>query len=504
MTRSVALLAWSLLVGVGCAGYLGNNQAREARTEVPDTFGTTEAQIAPSPAAQTHWDTYFSDPDLKALIETALANNQELNMRMQEIIIARAEVAARRGEYIPKVDARVGAGIEKVGRHTSQGASDEDHGVPVHLPDFRYGFIASWEADIWGRLRKARKAAKYRYLASIEAKNFVVTQLVAEIADSYYDLVTLDKQVEIVERNIELQQGALEVVMAMKAAGRGTQLHVQRFHAEVLKNQGLRYDLEQQRIRVENRINFLVGRFPQPVQRNARAFDDTTPVVIHAGVPSELLHNRPDVRQAQLRLEAAKLDTKAAKARFYPALSIEAGVGYETFNPRHIVATPDSLAYNVAGNLIAPLLNRAAIAADYRAANAMQVQAVYDFERALLRGYTDVANQIATLDYLTQRYERLSDQVQSLKEAIDVSNILYRTGEADYMEVLMTRRDSLEAEMELVETRKRQMQALVGIYQALGGGWRKKEQADAVQRAADIDAERRRGKERRRHRPRRR
>jgi outer membrane protein TolC len=171
-------------------------------------------------------------------------------------------------------------------------------------------------------------------------------------------------------------------------------------------------------------------------------------------------------------LEAAKLDTKSAKARFYPSLSIEAGVGYEAFNAVHLIDTPQSLAYNVAGNLVAPLLNRAAIKADYQAANARQFQAVYEYEKTLLGAFTDVANQLATIEKATQRYERLNKQVAALEDAIEVSNILYRSAHADYMEVLLTRRDYLEAQMELIETKKQQLQALVDVYKALGGGWR--------------------------------
>lgn len=468
---AVVLATFSLLQFAGCARLLDQKKAREENREMPASFGAT-AGGKTSVAAQKKWNEFFSDPYLAALIDEALKNNQELNMQLQEIIIAKNEIAARKGEYLPRLDAGVGAGIEKVGRHTSQGVSDEAHGVPEHLPNFNFGLMASWEIDIWGKLRNAAKAANYRYLASIEAKNFVVTEIVAEIADSYYELLALDNQLEVLENNIQIQQDALEIVELKKQAARATELAVQKFRAEVQKNKGRVYDLEQQRVQVENRINFLVGRFPQHVDRDPARLMAAKPDGVDTGVPSELLDNRPDVRQAELKLKAAKLDTKVAKARFYPALSIEAGVGYESFNIRHLVTTPESLLYNIAGNLTAPLLNRAAIKADYRAANAMQIQAVYNFERTLLNAFTEVANQLAMIDNLEKRYEQLESQVKTLQDAIEVSNILYRSARADYMEVLMTRRDSLEAEMELIETKKEQMQALVDIYQALGGGWR--------------------------------
>lgn len=464
--------ACALSLAVGCAGMLGNNKAREANKAVPQSFGALATSSGPSVAVQKQWDQFFADPDLRALIGEALKNNQQLNIQLQEIIINQNTVAGMRGQYIPRLDATAGAGIEKIGKYTSQGVSDAAHGVPNPLPDFNFGFVASWETDVASRLRNARKAANFRYEATIQERNFLLTEIVAEIANSYYDLVALDNQIEILDRNIDLQKNALEVVKLKKAAARGTELGVQRFSAEVLKNQGRRLALEQQRIVTENRINFLVGRFPQPVKRTPGTFMAANPDVVATGLPADLLENRPDVKAAELRLAAAKFDTKSAKAAFYPSLRLDADVGFKSFKPSHLIDTPQSLVANLAGNLMAPLLNRAAIKADYRSANARQIQAVFDYERSILQAFTEVYNQMTAISNMRQRYEQLSAQVEALHTAIDVSKALYQSAQVDYYEVLMTVRDSLEAEMELVEAKKAQMQAVVGIYQALGGGWR--------------------------------
>jgi NodT family efflux transporter outer membrane factor (OMF) lipoprotein len=461
-----------LVHGSGCARILGDNKAREVDRELPDGWGVADTGAPTSAATQQQWDQFFTDPHLRALIEQALDNNQELNISLQEIIIAQSEVGARRGAYLPMVDADVGAGVEKVGGYTSQGVTDEANGVPANLPYLRFGLSASWEIDIWGKLRNSAKAANYRYQSSIEATNFLTTQVIAEIANSYYDLLALDSQLLVLEHFVQIQQDALEIVKFKKQAARATELAVQRFEAEVLKNQSRRFGLEQQRIEAENRINFLVGRFPQHVERDATNFEKTEPPAVDVGLPTEMLDNRPDVRKAELLLEAAKLDVKAAKAQFYPSLSLSAGVGYESFNAKHLLDTPASLVYNAAGNLVAPLLNLAAIKAEYRSANARQVQAVFEYERTLLLAFTEVVNYLAMTENLRNRFERLSLQVQKLEDAIVTSNILYRSARADYMEVLLTRRDSLEAELELIETRKDQMQTVVDIYRALGGGWR--------------------------------
>lgn len=462
------LLLLAALLAAGCVP--SATPPRAPNVTPPASFGAP-APDAASIAQQT-WGEFFASAELRDLIDTAMANNRELNAQLQEIIIARNEVSARQGDYLPKVGVEAGAGVEKVGRDTSQGRSDEAHGVPEHLGSFGFGLTGSWEIDVWKKLRNAAKAAGLRYLASIEGRNFLKTQIVAEIARSYFELVALDRRIEILKRNVEIQTNALEVVRLEKLAARVTELAVQRFEAELLKNRSRLYDVQQEQVQTENRINFLVGRFPQPVRRSARDFEAPLPRDVHAGLPSKLLENRPDVRQAELAMEAAKLDVAAARAAFYPALSIDAEVGYRSFNARHLVTTPESLAYNLAGNLGAPLLNRAALTADYRSANAKQQEAVFQYEKTLLQAFTDVANQLATIDNLQKSYDLQSRQVATLAQAVETSSILFQSARADYVEILLTRRDSLDAQMELVETRRRQYEALVNVYQALGGGWR--------------------------------
>lgn len=473
--RHVALGGVLFSLGMsGCLPSLKDNPPREVKKDVPSQFAASEGTGTRSGEniSQRSWEEFFAEPELRALIETALANNQELNIRLQEIVIARAEVQARKGEYLPKLSARAGAGVERVGKNTSQGVSDEAHELPENLGDFKFGLAGSWEIDVWKKLRNAADAAQLRYLARIEGRNFLITELVAELARSYYELIAIDRELEVLDKNIQLQADALEVVRLEKLAARVTELAVQRFEAEVLKNKSRRYELEQERVQLENRINFLVGRYPTKVARDAARLNGPLPEALSAGLPADLLQNRPDVRQAELELEAAKLDVRVAKANFYPSLSLDAEVGYRSFNAQHLVATPDSLIYSLAGNLSAPLLNRAGIAAEYRTANAEQLKAVYQYEKTVLQAFTDVMNQLGSMENLKKSYELEAEQVQKLTESVEISNVLFQSARADYMEVLMTRRDALDAELELIETKKRQLLTMVSLYQALGGGWR--------------------------------
>ncbi|MEP2349922.1 MAG: TolC family protein, partial [Algoriphagus sp.] len=325
---------------------------------------------------------------------------------------------------------------------------------------------------IWHKLRNAKKSALTRYLASVEGKNFMVTNLISEIANSYFELLALDNELAIVQQNIEIQNNAFEIVKYQKDAARVTELAVRRFQAQVLNTKSLQYGIQQDIIEVENRINFLVGRFPQKVERNSEAFADMIPHTIYEGIPSQLLENRPDIRQAELELAASKIDIQVAKADFYPTLEITAGLGFNAFNPSYIFTSPESLIYSLTGELVAPLINRNAIKARYLTANAKQIQAIYDYEQTILNAYIEVANQLSNIKNLEQTYDLKSQEVDALNQSVAISNELFNSARADYMEVLLTQRDALESKFELIETKMKQMNATVTIYQALGGGWK--------------------------------
>lgn len=427
--------------------------------------------------AKMNWKQYFTDSNLIALIDTALKNNQELNITMQEIEIARNEVIARKGEYLPFVDVVAGAAVDKPSRYTSKGASEASTEIrpgketPDPLQNYMVGLYARWEVDIWHKLRNAKKSAYLRYLSSIDGKNFLVTNLIAEIANSYYELLALDNQLNIIQQNIEIQSNALKIVRLQKESARVTELAVRRFEAQVLNTKALQYNILQRIIETENKINFLVGRFPQPIIRDAQAFDNLVPDTLSAGIPMQLLENRPDIRQAELALEASKLDVSVAKANFYPSLGISGGLGLSAFTPVYLIKAPESLLFSLAGDLVGPLVNRNTIKTTYANANAMQTQAVYHYEQTILNAYIEVANQLASISNLENSYDLKAQEVQALTQSIEISNNLFRSARADYMEVLLTQRDALESRFELIETKMQQMHAVVNIYRALGGGW---------------------------------
>ncbi len=423
-------------------------------------------------------ETVFTDPNLVGLIETALKNNQDLLITLQEIEIAKSGVLAKKGKLAPTVSAGIGAGLRKAGRYTSEGAGDATTEIepgrkmPDPLGNFGGSISADWEVDIWKKLRTEKESAVAHYLSTVEGKNFVLSSLIEEVADSYYELLALDNQLGIIQQYIKLQEKALEISKIQKQAAASTELAIKKFEAELAKSKATEYTIRQDITEKENEINALLGRYPQPIIRSRESFMSIIPQTVYTGIPAQLLANRPDIKQAELELKAAKLDVAAARKEFYPSLEISAALGLEAFKPSYLVKMPESLAYNLVGELAGPLINKSAIKANFQAADAKQIQALYEYDKTILNAYLDVANLMSKVKNIDQYYKLKSQEAKSLDETIDIANQLFRNSRADYLEVLLNQRDALDAKMELIEAKQKQLSTVVDIYKSLGGGWK--------------------------------
>jgi NodT family efflux transporter outer membrane factor (OMF) lipoprotein len=439
------------------------------------TNGTFSGSTSPESSAQLRVDEFYNDPVLLGLVCQAMATNRELKILEEDVQIARSEIIARRGAFLPLVGFRGGAGWDQNSAFTPLGAAEKqlEYLPGKHFPatpgDFLLGFNFFVPVDIWRELRNARDAAIQRFLAAIERRNSFVTRMVADIAENYYGLMALDQRLQTLDRIIELQQQSLEIARFRFAAGKGTELAVQRFLAEVRKNQSEKLIVRQEIVEVENRINFLAGRPPQPVDRNPAGFFELTIHTLCAGVPAALLQNRPDIRQAERELAAAGLDVKSARARFFPKVDITGGVGYQAFNPRYLF-NPDALIFNAAGELTAPVINRAAIRADYLAANARQLESVYNYQRVILNAVTEVVNRLSMVQNFSRSLEIKRQQLQALETAVDLASKLFQAARTEYLDVLTSQRDLLDARTVFIDTKRQQLSAIVNTYQALGGG----------------------------------
>ncbi|WP_341326360.1 efflux transporter outer membrane subunit [Methylotuvimicrobium sp. KM2] len=459
--------------GIGGCGAL-NTDLSIAENPIPETFDNHADQTS---IAEIDWRDYFSDPQLLKLVDTAIRNNFDLQIALQRIETARASVKLANGALLPQVGLDIGGGVRKFGLYTMDGAGNASteitpgQTVPENLPDMYLGLMASWEIDVWGKLQNQRKSALSEYLASIEGTNFVISNLVADVAIFYYQLLALDNELETIRQTIQRQKEALDVVKLQKEAGRANELAVQQFNAQLLESQVMENETLQKIAETENKINFLLGRFPQPVPRKKEVLFSDIPKQIALGIPSELLANRPDIRQAEFEIKASNFDLEAAKAAFFPNVNITAAVGFQAFNPEFLFMSPASLAYSVMGTLVAPLINLNALKAQFNTAKANQLSAMYDYQKKILNAYVEVSNELSNIDNLQSINTLKKQQSDVLKQSVEASKELYKSARASYLEVLTAQQNALQTNLELIEVVRQKWIATVKIYKALGGGW---------------------------------
>jgi len=445
---------------------------------LPDTFTQTVDKQEAITVASVNWREYFTDNNLQNLLDEAVKNNPDLQMALQRIEISRSSVKLANGALLPQVSLNVGGSVRRFGLYTMDGAGNSTtqitpgQTIPTNLPDMYLGMQSSWEIDIWEKLRHQRESAISTYLASVEGTNFVISTLVADVASYYTELLALDNELALVQQTITKQQEALEVIQLQKEVGRANELAVEQFHAQLLNTKILEKNIQQQVIEVENKINFLLGRYPQPIKRNKDIFARELPAQIASGFPSQLLANRPDIREAEFKIQATQFDLQAAKAAFYPNFTITASLGFQAFNPEFLFSSPASIAYSVFGTLVAPIINMNALKAQFNTAQANQLTAMYYYQKTVLNAYVEVANQLVAIENLQQVNLLKTQQNALLKKSVETSGELYRTARATYLEVLLAQQNALQSNIELIGVIKQQRLSAINIYKALGGGWK--------------------------------
>ena len=427
-------------------------------------------------ATITPWKQFFTDSTLVSLIDTALINNQDLRMTLQQIAIAKSSVLYQQGQLMPTVSLGGSVGISKAGRYTSEGAGnattemEPGKSIPDPLMDYQLGVSADWEVDLWHKLSSSKRASVEHYLATIEGRNAVLSSLISQVASNYYHLLALDNKLELIHQYIDLQKKAVEIAKIQKSADADTELAVEKFESELAKARSEEYTLRQEMTESENSLNLLLGRYPTTIERNKSSFLSANLQKVITGIPSELLKNRPDIRQAEHELTAAKWSVDAARKEFLPSLNISASLGLDAFNPTYLTKLPKSLAYSVLGGLAGPLINRKAIQANFQTADAQQVEALYEYDKTLLTAYSEVCTLMSKIKNFDQYYQLKEEESNKLDQSINIARLLYLNGRCTYLDVLMDQRDALDAKMELLEAKEQQLSSMVDVYRSLGGG----------------------------------
>ncbi len=475
--RNVCLLAIVGLLG-GCKVKQEIPQNRPMLATPQKFTQQSDSLQVGLPAARV----FFKDSTLITLIDSAINNNFDLQMALQKIEMARAGVRFTQGLGKPDLAGNFVIGQRKFGRYTIDGVGNFDTNfspdidnrqrIPQPIvPDFFVGVQSSWEIDIWGKLKSQKASAAAKLLASESGKNLVVSELVAQIASAYYELLILDNELDFLEENIILQERAVELTRVLKQAGQANQLGVDLLNAQLLSSKAIKIDVKQEIIEAESKINFLVGRYPQPIARPKVIWANVIPPKLTSGVPSKLLENRPDIRQAEYELLSTNANLFTAKAAFYPSLNITGGVGFQAFKAL-LFLNPASFAMNTFGGLAAPLLNRRQIIADLMASKADQKMAYSNYQKTIVNSFTEVYNQLNLIQNTNDMYDLKVQEVDVLRQSINNSSELFRSGRATYLEVITAQKNALVSQIELINLKKRQYGAVIGLYKSLGGGWR--------------------------------
>ncbi|HEY0272678.1 MAG TPA: efflux transporter outer membrane subunit [Chitinophaga sp.] len=434
-----------------------------------------------SDLAAISWRQFFPDPQLVALIDTTLHNNPDLWIAQERITIARAQLALKRAALAPAVNGALSAAADRYGDYTMNGVGnydtnlspniDKDQRIPTRPTwDYFLGFRSSWELDIWGKLKDERKAASALLLATEKGRQYAITTLVAEVAGRYYHLLALDNEQAILQRNILLQQSALDVVKVQKEAGRATELAVHQFKAQLLHTQALQYATQQAIAAEQYALNLLAGRYPQDIPRDSSFLRQPLPGALQTGLPSVLLTRRPDIQQAELELMAAKASVSAARKAFLPSLSLTPYLGLNAFSA-NLLFDGGSLAAGALAGLTTPIFAQHKLKAGYSIASAAQRQAVYHYQQVLLQSFTEVLTQLDQIRNSRAGFALKQQEVSELTEAVATVKDLYLTGYANYLEVITAQKGVLEAELSLVGERQLLFQSVINLYRALGGGW---------------------------------
>lgn len=430
------------------------------------------------------WKDVFSDTNLIQLIDIALANNQDLQQAIFRIELAQANFKQRKAALLPSMDAAVEGGIRKYGHYTESGIGNYDSNFSENLtadeklpepfiPDYFVGVRSSWELDLWGKLRKRRESAYFDYLAQHEVKRLVETELISSISSAYFDLLALDKKIEVYEQNIKLHERALEIVQAQKEAGRANELAVQQFKSILAESRASRAWAVQEIIKNEHQINQLLGRVYQPIQRSAPSLlSKELFSTLEVGSFDQLLNNRVDIRQAALDMKSNFAELDASRLSFLPAVAISPYLGLQSFSFDKLFHVDKSVAYGLMGGLTMPILNQRELKSQYERMKSQYGIAFVEYEKKVLNAVNEVSLGVETHNIIDERRRFIVEQVASLEASIVAAEELFIAGRVSYLDIITAQKGVIQAQISEVDIMKDNLLNQIVLYKSLGGGWK--------------------------------
>jgi len=466
-------ISWSAIISVGlilfvvsCA--VGPDYKRPP-VNTPDSFRGT-ADTSTNSLADLPWWQVFHDETLQTLIRTALTNNYDLRIAVTRVEQARALAAQARSQFFPQVDY---AGFAGRGKNVANNMpSPTGTGGTIFGADVN----ASWEIDLWGRIRRLNESARAQYLATEEARRDVMISLIGQMAQDYFQLLALDRQLEIAKQSTNSFGQSLKIFTERLQGGVASKLETSSAEALMDSAAATIPELEQQIAMQENLISVLLGQNPAAILHGNVALEKQLPPDVPAGLPSNLLERRPDIREAEQQLRSANAQVGVARANFFPQLNLTGLFGAASSDLSEFTAG-ENIAWSIAAGLTGPLFHGGQLRAQYAQAWAARDQSALQYQAAVLNAFLEISDALISREKLGAARVHQTQAVAAYQEAVKVSMQRYRLGNSSYYEVLQEQQQLFPAENSLVQIQLNQLLAVVQLYRALGGGW----QTNAIQ-----------------------
>ncbi|WP_407500632.1 TolC family protein [Elizabethkingia anophelis] len=445
----------------------------QPKLTVPESYGSQQANIEDfQNIAKISYRDFYKDPVLVALIDKALAGNNDLQVALKQIELASLGFQQSKWGNIPKVSLNIAnASINRPSDNSINGISASQFLGKRYTEDYTTAVSLSWEADIWGKIKNTKEEALASYLQTQEAVKAVKTRLVAEVAQGYYNLLMLDKQLEITKSNLALSDKTLALIKKQFEVGIGTALAVQQQETnqdQIRKNIPV---IESAISTQEHALNILTGSFPSRVERNISLDSTEAPAGLSTGIPSELLSYRPDIKTQELNFRRSVASINIAKANMYPVLNITAQGGLNAFKASDWFSIPGSLFGMAAGSLMQPLFQGKQLKTQYEQSKISSQQAELQFKQSVIQAVGEVSDVLVQTDKLKEQRSIAEALVKRSNETVKNAETLFKYSEASYLEMLVAQTNKLQAELDLANIKTQQLNATTSLYRALGGGW---------------------------------
>jgi NodT family efflux transporter outer membrane factor (OMF) lipoprotein len=463
--------AFALLLGLGACKV--SKDTATPTPELPGQFRNVAAQSLADTAgiAQLPWKSFFADPALQQLIDSAIARNYDMQLALKNIQSAQLVLGQSKLGYWPDVNLNVSSSLTRPSNNSINGQFLPQIAGKKYVEDYNANVGLSWELPIWGKIKSQQERALAGYLQTQEARKALQTNLVSGVAEGYYNLLMLDDQLAIAKRNLALNDSTLQIIRLQFNAGDVTALGVQQAEAQRLVAAQLVPQIEQGILLQENALSILTGRLPASINRTVLLEQVLLKDTLSTGVPAQLVSRRPDVRSSELALTAANANVGITKASLYPSLTITAQGGLNSFKNSNWFNIPGSLFGIVGGSLVQPLFQRKQLKTQYELAKVDREKSVIEFRQSVLVAVGEVSDALSKIEKLKEQRVVATNRVNTLQSAINNANSLFKNGLATYLEVITAQSNVLQSELDLASIKKGQLSAEVELYRSLGGGW---------------------------------